>query len=254
MLSIVICDDDRFTLDLSASMINKCIQTHQLDAKIVCMTTNYTEMIVYLNNHKGAYLYFLDIDFGGQKLNGIDVARIVKNQEPLSKIVFVTSHVDLSMRVLKSGVEPFGFIEKQFQPKDMEREYKKYMELAINTPYLVQAEGNLENPTNSIKLPVGIDEYVCLDINQILYVESVKTISHFVCYHSVDGSSISVRDTIEHVLKQLGNDFMRSHRSVIINTRHVIGVSEGVVNFSNGETAACSFRLKNNVMKRCLEK
>ncbi len=253
MLSIVICDDDRFTLELSASMINECIQTHQLDAKIVCMTTNYSEMLVYLNNHKGAYLYFLDIDFGGQKLNGIDVARIVKNQEPMSKIVFVTSHADLSMRVLKSGVEPFGFIEKQFQPKNMLRDYKKYIELAINTPYMVQTEGNQENRDNYIKLPVGIDEYVYLDINQILYVESVKTISHFVCYHSVDGSSISVRDTIENVLENLGSEFMRSHRSVIINTRHVVGVSEGVVNFSNGETAACSFRLKNSVIKRCLK-
>jgi DNA-binding LytR/AlgR family response regulator len=69
----------------------------------------------------------------------------------------------------------------------------------------------------------------------------------------VDGSQISVRDTIENVLKTLGGDFMKSHRAVIINTAYVVAVSDSLVKFSNGEVAACSYRLKNEVIKRCLK-
>ena len=101
-------------------------------------------------------------------------------------------------------------------------------------------------------MPVGIDEFVSIPICQILYVESVKTISHFICYHTVDGSSISIRDTIENALGVLGDDFMKSHRSIIINKRHVIGLVDGMVKFSSGESVACSFRLKKNIMKECL--
>jgi DNA-binding LytR/AlgR family response regulator len=60
-----------------------------------------------------------------------------------------------------------------------------------------------------------------------------------------------VRDTIENVLKTLGGDFLKSHRSVIINKNHVVSVSDGLVKFAGGETAACSFRLKSDIIREC---
>jgi DNA-binding LytR/AlgR family response regulator len=252
MLGIVISDDDRFTVSLSEGLINECIAAHKLEAEIVCVTTNYNEVGVFLKNNRAPYLYFLDIDFGGQKLNGVDVARRIKQIEPMSKIVFVTSHDEMALKVLKSGVEPFGFIEKRYERREMMADYTKYIRMAIGSPNMKQPDG-ASGEAGSISIPVGIDEYIDLDINRILYVEAIKTISHFVCYHSVDGSAISVRDTIENVLKRLGKGFMKSHRSVIVNTSYVVGVTDGSVNFSNGESAACSFRLKNDVIKRCIK-
>jgi hypothetical protein len=82
-------------------------------------------------------------------------------------------------------------------------------------------------------------------------VEADKSVSHFIRYHTVDGSSVSTRDTIESVLKILGEGFMKSHRSVIINKNYVVAVTDGVVKFAGGETAACSFRLKSDIIKKC---
>jgi DNA-binding LytR/AlgR family response regulator len=251
MLGIVISDNDLHTVRLSESLISECIAANSLMAEIRCVTTNFNEIGMFLKKNKGVYLFFLDIDYGDQKLNGIDIARNIKQMEPLSKIVFVTSHDDWAMKVLKSGIEPFGFIEKRFQRKEMQADYTKYIKLTLGSLSKGKCDETL-NASDSISIPVGIDEYVDLDINRILYVEAIKTIPHFVCYHSLDGSAISVRDTVENVLKQLGSGFMKSHRSVIINTAYVVGVSEGFVNFSSGDSAACSFRLKNDVIKRCL--
>ena len=60
-----------------------------------------------------------------------------------------------------------------------------------------------------------------------------------------------VRDTIENALERLGGGFMKSHRCVVINQKHVASVSDGFVRFAGGETAACSFRMKNEVIKKC---
>jgi DNA-binding LytR/AlgR family response regulator len=248
MLGTIICDDDRFMLETSAKIVRKCICGDNLAASIVCFSTDFREVFHFIEKNPGVYLYFLDFDFGKSELNGVDIAKIIKKAEPLSKIVFVTSHADMGINVLKSGVEAFGFIEKTNDEGKMILQYKKYLNLALER---IAPTDKFENDEKCISLSVGIDEYVSLPISQILYVESDKAISHFICYHTIDGSAVSVRDTIENVLANLGDDFMKSHRSVIINKKYVVAVSDGVVKFAGGETAACSFRLKNDIIKKC---
>jgi DNA-binding LytR/AlgR family response regulator len=250
MLGIIICDDDSFMLDISSKLANECIYNYNLDAKIICTTSEFKEVVHFLDSNSGNYLYFLDLDFGKERLNGIDIAKIIRQKEPLSKIVFVTSHAESGIDILKSGVEAFGFVEKTTDYHKMLVAYRKYITLALGLKSDQTSVNNQQE--KKVNLQVAIDEYIVLPISQILYVESVKTISHFVCYHTVDGSSISVRDTIENVLDTLGDDFMKSHRCVIINKKYVVAVSDQTVKFANGEVASCSFRLKNEVMKKCL--
>ncbi len=251
MLGIIVCDDDKFMMEMSMKLVQECIVKNKFDAEIACFTTNFNEVLQYFKKNKGTYLYFLDLDFGKEAFNGIDIAKTIKKAEPLSKIVFVTSHGDMGMEILKSGVEAFGFIEKSLVAGKMLMEYKKYILLALGQNLVTKDK--LQTNEKTIQLPVGIDEYIEVPIQNILYVESTKTISHFVCYHTVDGSQISVRDTIENVLQVLGSDFMKSHRSVIINKNYVIAVADGLVKFSNGDTVACSFRLKSDIIKKCLQ-
>ena len=250
MLGIIICDDDRFMMETSAKLARQCIKSNGFTAAVVCAATDFKEVRLYVEKNPGAYLYFLDIDFGKASLNGVDNAKMIKKTEPLSKIVFVTSYADMGMSVLKSGVEAFGFIEKTTAASKMLAEYKKYIGLALESvaPSVKNAEAAYER---HIKLPVGVEEYISLPVSQILYVEADKTVSHFIRYHTVDGSSVSARDTVENALRNLGAAFMKSHRSVIINKNYVVSVSDGIVKFAGGETAACSFRLKNAIAKAC---
>jgi len=248
MLGIIICDDDRFMLDMSVETVRQCIAKENLSksTSVVCTTNDYNDVLLFLEKNPDKYLYFIDIDFGRDTLNGVDVAKLIKKQEPLSKIVFVTSHGEMGMDILRSGVEAFGFIEKSSNRIKALHEYKKYIYLALEN-----TKTDFKDNEDYVKLLVGIDEYISLPISQILYVETDKSISHFVRYHTVDGSALSVRDTIENVLKNLGDDFMKSHRSVIINKNYVVSVSDNIVNFAGGEKATCSFRLKNEVMRKC---
>lgn len=88
------------------------IKANGLNAKIVSIASSSNELFSYIRNNPSQYLVFLDLDFGSGKLNGIDVAKVLRQTDSDCKIVFTTNHQEMAMDVLKSGVEPFGFLEK----------------------------------------------------------------------------------------------------------------------------------------------
>jgi CheY-like chemotaxis protein len=115
-LGVIVCDDDRFMLETSARLARKCIEENGLAAALVCAATDFKEALRFIEKNPGAYLCFLDIDFGKASLNGVDIAKLIRKAEPRSKVVFVTSHADMAMGVLKSGVEAQAFYRDRISP------------------------------------------------------------------------------------------------------------------------------------------
>lgn len=243
MLKIILCDDDPFILKIMQQQIEEILSNYHLDSQIVCITSNYKDLFIYVKKHPGDFLFFLDLDFGSNEFNGIDIAKQIRKNSPSSKIVFVTNHYELALDVLKSGIEPFGFIEKTTDLAKMNRSCYQYIYLAQR----MLAPPKEKAPQKSIPLKPGLDDEILLPISDIVYVEAVKTKSHCICYHTVNGSSITVRESIEHALSQLGDDFIQSHRSVIVHKHHMIGMNDGIIQFMNGAQAPCSFRLRNKI-------
>lgn len=247
MLGIILCDDDPFILNIEKEKIRKIIDLYQLSARIVCISTKYQEIMNFLENNLEEYLYFIDLDFGVGQLNGMDIAKLIKQKEPYSKIVFTTNHHEMALEVLKSGVEPFGFIEKSVDLASMDASYLKYIQLALSSREMRNKKN--QDTSEYIELSISSDEKIELPINHILYVEAVKTISHGIAFHTIDGSMLTIRDSMENVLEKLGEGFMKSHRSVIVHKKYIVGLEEGMVKLANGEQVPCSFRLRNEIKK-----
>lgn len=243
MLKIILCDDDPFTLKIIQEQLEKILSSQKLDGRIVFISSSGNDMISYLKNHPEQYLFFLDLDFGNNEFNGIDLAKQIRSISPGSKIVFVTNHYELALDVLKSGTEPFGFIEKTTDIHKMNRSCYQYLYLA-NKQLSVHPE---ETSQRSIAIRPGFDEEIHLPVQDILYIEALKTKSHCICYHTIHGSSITVRESMEHALKRLGEGFVRSHRSVIVQKQYMIGMENGMIRLINGASAPCSFRLRNEI-------
>ncbi|MGN6711177.1 LytR/AlgR family response regulator transcription factor [Anaerocolumna jejuensis] len=239
MLKIILCDDDMFTLAIFSELLQAAIDKLSIAGIILCKASSSKELLNFLNNNPDDYFFFLDLDMGNGELNGLDLSRIIRGQHPASKIVFVTSHIEKSMEILKSGIEPFGFIEKNFNRELMIREFENVLRLAVKTEL---KETNLQQKT--IELIIGIDEVISVPIKYIAYVEAVKTIAHNICYHTLDDSKITVRDTIKHALEMLGDEFVLSHRSVIVNKQYIIGMENAQLKLSNGKLVACSISKK----------
>ena len=111
MLPIILCDDDHFTLQLLSELLERAIRQSKVEAKLVCLASTGQELLQFIRGG-GSYLYFLDYDLGRDSLNGVDLVRQIYHTDPGGKIVFVTSHGEKGMDILRSGVRPFGFIEK----------------------------------------------------------------------------------------------------------------------------------------------
>lgn len=244
MIRIIICDDDQFTIQLASHLLEKAIKISQIDSKIVCKASSGIELLNYIQNTPGPYLYFLDFDLGKKELNGIDLVRKIYQQDPNGKVVFVTSHTEKGIEILKSGIQAFGFIEKNPDQQLMILEYIKYLKM-------IDLSSCQSSDHSIIELQIGIDEIIRLSISDIAYVDSVKTIAHSICYHTFDGSEVIVRDTIEHALDLLGSDFIRCHRSVIVNKNHVVSIKNGLVKLSNGSMVVCALRKRKEMIQIC---
>lgn len=244
MLKIIVCDDDFFTLQYTSELLEEAIQANRTDAQIVCLASAGRELLHFIRNKPDSYLYFLDYDFGKSELNGIDLVKNIYKTDPNGKIVFVTSHTDKGLDILRSGIQAFGFIEKSPKPEKMIAEYRKYLNMANPQACETAAAPSLE-------LSIGIDETITLFISEISFVDSVKTIAHSICYHTFDGSEITVRDTLEHAQKVLGADFIRCHRSVLVNKNHVVSLKNGLIKLSNGAAVACAVGKRKEVTSIC---
>lgn len=247
MLKIIVCDDDNFTIKLIHELLEKAIEIGKVEAQIVCIASSGIDILNFVQKNPGSYLYFLDYDFGKKELNGIDLAKKIYHYDANGKIVFVTSHGEKGMAILQSGVQAFGFIEKDPNQQAMIASLVKY--LKMTAPALCQIPEPL-----MLKLPIGIDETVCLPLSDIIYVDSVKTVAHSICYHTFNGSEITVRDTIEHALKLLGAGFIRCHRSIIVNKEQVVSVKNGMVKLSNGVMVCCAIGKRKELRELCYEK
>lgn len=227
-------------------LLERAIGQSRTEARLVCLASTGEELLQFI--HRGGnYLYFLDFDFGRESLNGIDLVRQIYQIDPNGKIVFVTSHAEKGMDILRSGVRPFGFMEKSVNQGKMVREYIHYLQMAA--PHKgVLADGLF------VELPIGIEETVRLAVSKISYVDTVKTAAHSICYHTFDGSEITVRDTLEHAQEQLGETFLRCHRSVLVNYRHILSLQNGMIKLSNGEFVVCALGKRKMIQEICLKR
>lgn len=246
MLNIIICDDDQFTLQMLSTLLKRAIRQSKTEARLVCLASTGQELLQFIHKN-GDYLYFLDFDFGREALNGIDLVRQIYQIDPNGKIVFVTSHVDKGMDILRSGVRPFGFMEKSVDQDKMIRDYIHYLQMA--TP-----QKGVRDTGSFVELPIGIEETVRLAVAKISYVDTVKTAAHSICYHTFDGSEITVRDTLEHAHEQLKETFLRCHRSVLVNSKHILSLQNGMIKLSNGEFVVCALGKRKLIQEICLRR
>lgn len=256
MLKIILCDDDPFILRLGADKINHMIESQGFDAKVVSLASGSNELFSYIKNNPSQYLIFLDLDFGNGNLNGIDLAKALRQTGSDCKIVFTTNHHEMAMDVLKSGVEPFGFLEKTSDLERLSYGYRRYIIMLLNQKRSEESDpmedGHSMEDKHSmetIQLNPGMDEDISVLLEDIVYIETEKNVSHGITYHTINGSVITIISTLEAEQKRLGDGFIRVHRSYLVNKRHILRMKEGFLRLSNQQEIPCSFRMRSEVKK-----
>ncbi|MFC6176413.1 LytR/AlgR family response regulator transcription factor [Companilactobacillus huachuanensis] len=109
---IIICEDNPIELKHINTLIENCLLFHENFFQIECSTNTPQNVIKYINESLPTHgTYLLDIDLQSS-IDGIDLAKKIREVDVQANIVFTTTHDELAPETLKRKVGAIGFIEK----------------------------------------------------------------------------------------------------------------------------------------------
>ena len=110
MISVYIYEDDPKQLQQIRQIITKVIVDQQLDMSICLACQDPHELLDKVNAQQPQKaIYVLDIALNSD-INGIQLASQIRDMGRRSKIIFITTHTELSLMVFQYQVEALDFI------------------------------------------------------------------------------------------------------------------------------------------------
>jgi DNA-binding LytR/AlgR family response regulator len=157
-------------------------------------------------------LLLLDIEMG--QMNGVELARRVREYDERVQMVFITGYPDF----IAEGYE-VAALHYLMKPVAKEKLFA----------VLDRASAALDKQTRTVLLPVG-KETVCLPADSIRYAESQ---GHYMIVYA-QACPYKCRMTASELEALLGYGFVRCHRSVVVGLRHVARVTRTAVYLNDG--------------------
>lgn len=214
MLKIAICDDDvEFTCKMEKIIRQTaCENGFQLEIDVYSDGSKLIE-----KNKVNPYdVIFLDIKM--QKMDGLKIARLIRETNELVYLIFVTNHSEYAIEAYE--VQPFRFLLKPIDEEVVKTCFLKACD-KISSGLLY-----FEYKFNKV--------YHKIPIKDIVYFQSHKRVIQI---HLVDGSVEFYYDklgVVEEKIKQYKVKFLRIHRSFLVNARYIRKKEYDKVVLSNG--------------------
>jgi len=231
MVPIIICEDDDLQRNVIEDIIKKDIMIENYDMKIQLSSSNVNDILNYIEKNKNIQgIYFLDIDFK-QKINGIELASIIRKNDVDSKIIFITSYYEMWNLTFSYKIEALDFIKKE----DKEILIKKIKNCLKNSyDYYIQKNDNI----NRLSLKVN-NELRFFDLDNIYFFETTST-PHKINMH-LNENFILFNGSLKDIEKKSKN-FLRVHKSILVNKNNIALIinSEQKIIMKNGEECIIS--------------
>lgn len=245
MLNIIVCEDNDMQREKIESIIKNELIDLKLDLKIVLSADNSKDVVNHLkNNIEKNFIYFLDVDLG-TKLNGIDLAKEIRNYDTKGYIVFITSHAELSYLTYKHKVQAFDYILK-FDEKALKSGISECLSGAYNNYKNINVK---EKEVISINLVNRIENFL---FNEILFFETAD-IGHKLRGHTINGH-FEFYGKMKDIEAKLPAYFYKCHRSYIVNTTKIkfFDKKNKTIYMINDEICYSSALYLKGLIKKCL--
>ena len=215
MMRIAICDDEAPTRTYLASLIRAQDRP--------CEVVEYASAGDCLADHRGIDLLFLDIELNAAGLDGMALARQIRegNSAAQPVIIFVTGYERYVFDAFDVGA--FQYLLKPVDEEKFAQVFARAVE---------QIEAGRVQPQLSHALTLqsaGTSRTVPLD--SIYYIESSN---HKVVLCLKDGA-FSCYAKIRDLEAELGDQFFRVHKGYLVNLAYVEGYSKTELTLTNGE-------------------
>ena len=243
MLSVCICEDDFKHRKRIERIVNDYIALHDYDIKIAMSTGNPAELLEYVEQQPNRQaLYILDVDLQ-HEMNGIVLASKIRTNDAYGKIIFVTTHAELSYLTFKYRVEAMDYIIKG-NDKDIEKDVQECIE-ALYTLHL-----NDKSPKKrgyQVKIGKRVE---LIPFDEIMFFESsTSTLGKIIL--NTKTRRIEIYSSLSKV-EEISPDFFRCHQSFVVNVKNIQSVDKDKKEalMSDGAIVFVAVRKLSKLLKR----
>ena len=219
MLDIFVCDDEDAQRRTIVQTIQNAVLIEELDMRLALDTGDPYALLEKIRSSRNTGIYFLDIDLNSD-INGMKLAQQIRLFDPRGFIIFITAHSELSYMTFQYRVEAMDFVLKD-SPAEAKVKIRECLLNAMER-YTLQTNKTHED---------------------IFFFETSVNI-HKVILHARD-RQIEFSGTIKELAGTLGGDFVRCHRSFLVNKNNIkeIDSKKRIIYFTNGESCLMSTRM-----------
>lgn len=235
MLNIFVCEDDDAQRRSIVQTIQNTVLIEELDMELVLDAADPYVLLEKVRASQNTGIYFLDIDLGSS-INGMKLAQQIRLSDPRGFIIFITAHSELSFMTFQYRVEAMDFVLKD-NPAEAKVKIRECLLNAMER-YTLQT-----NRTHKVYTTWIGGRKINVDYDDIFFFETSSNI-HKVILHAKD-RQIEFSSTMKELTSTLGDNFVRCHRSFLVNKNNIkeVDAKKRIIYFTNGETCLMSTRM-----------
>lgn len=179
----------------------------------VDIATSYKDLERYVAYFDHYQLYFLDLEVDGDREMGFKVAQGIRERDPFTSIVFVTTHSESLPLAFRYHLSALDFISKDQTDTDYRAQLERCLDYVI-------AQDTREN-SNIFSYSYEGRRGFSLPYHDILAIETT-TESHRLCIYSVNNTSKMVYGSLSDVAKKSKKGYLvYANRNVLVSIHAV---------------------------------
>lgn len=211
----IIIEDEQ----LARQRLKRLLNNYQ-EVEIIAEAENGLEGLELINQHQPD-LIFLDIEM--PILNGFEMLSKLGEHQP--KVVFTTAYDQYAIKAFDEG--SIDYLLKPIELERLDKTIHKLKQTNLAKPVLAlddllqQIKGKTVQKTLTVKLG---DRILLIKIDDIIHIQAEEK---YVFLYTVDGKKHLTDYTLSTLEGKLPEDFIRIHRSDIINTNYITEIRKG---------------------------
>ncbi len=205
-------------------LLKMMIESLQLPAEILAEAEDIEEAFEKIKQYKPEVL-LLDIEM--PEGSGIDLVERLLEEDISCEVIFITAYQEYAVQAFR--LSAIDYLLKPVQEAELAKAFEKVQEqkmLAADQKRLQTLAHNLRKESSErLCLPV-INGYEYVSLQDIEYLEAQGAYVNIVLK---DGKTYLVSKNLKHfeVLLECFTDFLRVHRSFIVNKNHIRSITKG---------------------------
>lgn len=215
-LNIAICDDDpSFIQSLEQLLLRYQFASGQ-DFHITRFSNGEDLLAAF---EQGASFHILLLDIEIKNSNGIDIAKLIKeNYTNNIYLIFISSYPEYMLESFDA--HPYYFMNKPVSPERINSLFNEIInDIESNRPFVTLVVSDLSTET--------------INLRDIYFVETLPERRNYCLVHTQD-RAIECRGSISYWNETLRNaGFLQCHRGTIINLRHIHYIEKDYVVLNN---------------------